>query len=167
MNSNKTTTTSKHYIKYIRIVDNTGYENYLNTVDVYGVLEIMVGDIATYYRLDTEATYKEGMWISVSRCSDVTFPNSKDCEHLYASDEKFKIDIPNLKPIVERVICIPDEDGHIVDLQRIQYISPLNGKFVDDDSYIVTLVSGWEIKLMDKVYSREKLIRLWRMLQNK
>ena len=29
MNSNKTITTSKHYIKYIRIVDNTGYENYL------------------------------------------------------------------------------------------------------------------------------------------
>lgn len=152
--------TNKHYIKHVRIVDNTGYENYLEQGRVYGVLEIMVGDIATYYRLDTEALYREGMWISVGRTADVTFP------------KQTVMDKPMDKPLVvkqsiERVICIPDEDGHIVDLQRIQYISPLNGKFVDDDSYIVTLVSGWEIKLMDKVYSRERLIVLWRALQNK
>lgn len=63
---------------------------------------------------------------------------------------------------IERIICIPDENGHIVDLQRVQYISP-----VDKGSYKVTLVSGWEMPLTDKLYSREKLIGLWRGLQNK
>jgi hypothetical protein len=32
---------------------------------------------------------------------------------------------------------------------------------------VVTLVSGWQMPLTDKLYSREKLIGLWRMLQNK
>jgi len=105
--------------------------------------------------------------VNKSRCSDIT----SDTESGYpfsGVELKHTIDLPSmLKQPIQRIICIPDENGHIVDLQRVQYISPLNGKFVDDDSYIVTLVSGWEIKLMDKVYSREKLIGLWRMLQNK
>jgi len=167
MNSNKTTTTSKHYIKYIRIVDNTGYENYLEKGQMYGVLEKMMGDIASYYRLDVESPYQGGLWVNKSRCSDIT--SDMDSGYPFSSVEvKHTIDLPSmLKQPIQRIICIPDENGHIVDLQRVQYISPLDGKFVDDDSYIVTLVSGWEIKLMDKLYSREKLIGLWRALQNK
>ena len=162
MNSNKTTTTSKHYIKYIRIVDNTGYENYLEKGQIYGVLEKMTGDIASYYRLDVESPYKEGLWVNKSRCSDIT--SDMDSGYPFSSVElKHTIDLPSmLKQPIQRIICIPDVNGHIVDLQRVQYISP-----VDNGSYKVTLVSGWEIKLMDKVYSREKLIGLWRALQNK
>jgi acetoacetate decarboxylase len=151
-------TTDKHYIKYIRIVDNTGYENYLEQGQVYGVLEHMTGDIACYYKLDVESPYKEGCWISVGRCSDMPtgYP-------FRGGELKHTIDLQSMiKPTVERIICIPDENGHIVDLQRVQYVSP-----VDKGSYKVTLVSGWEMPLTDKLYSREKLIGLWRMLQNK
>lgn len=81
-------------------------------------------------------------------------------------DLKTILDLPHVKPIVQRIICIPDENGHIVDLQRVQYISPLDDK-KEGKPYSVTLVSGWEMKLTDDVYSREKLIGLWRMLQNK
>lgn len=76
--------------------------------------------------------------------------------------DKYIVNLPYVKPPIERIICIPDENGHIVDLQRVQYISP-----VDKGSYKVTLVSGWEMPLTDKLYSREKLIGLWRGLQNK
>lgn len=164
-------TTSKHYIKYIRIVDNTGYENYLEKGQIYGVLEKMTGDIASYYRLDVESPYKEGMWISVGRCSEMDgfvdmFVGSVEPKHTV--DLQSMIKPMATHPIVqqlikhERIICIPDENGHIVDLQRVQYISP-----VDKGSYKVTLVSGWEMPLTDEVYSREKLIGLWRGLQNK
>jgi len=171
MNSNKTTTTSKHYIKYIRIVDNTGYENYLEKGQIYGVLEKMMGDIASYYRLDVESPYKEGCWISVGRCSEMDgFINMS----VVSIEPKHTVDLQSMikpmatHPIVqqlikhERIICIPDENGHIVDLQRVQYISP-----IDRGSYKVTLVSGWEMPLTDNLYSREKLIGQWRMLQNK
>jgi hypothetical protein len=151
-------TTNKHYIKHISIVDNTGYENYLEQGQIYGVLEKMTGDIACYYKLDVESPYKEGCWISVGRCSDmpVGYP---------FHDVEFKpvVDLQSMsKQPVQRIICIPDENGHIVDLQRVQYISP-----IDKGSYKVTLVSGWEMPLTDKLYSREKLIGLWRALQNK
>lgn len=43
-------------------------------------------------------------------------------------------DTPNKE--IERVICIPDSGGHTLDLQRVQYISPL-----EKGSYKVTLVS--------------------------
>jgi len=162
MNSNKTTTTSKHYIKHIRIVDNTGYENYLEKGQMYGVLEKMMGDIASYYRLDVESPYQEGLWVNKSRCSDIT----SDTESGYpfsGVELKHTIDLPSmLKQPIQRIICIPDENGHIVDLQRVQYISP-----IDRGSYKVTLVSGWEMPLTEEVYSREKLIGLWRGLQNK
>lgn len=39
---------------------------------------------------------------------------------------------------IERVICIPDSGGHTLDLQRVQYISPL-----EKGGYKVTLVSGY------------------------
>jgi len=64
--------------------------------------------------------------------------------------------------IIERVICIPDSGGHTLDLQRVQYISPL-----EKGSYKVTLVSGWDLPLTDKVYSRQTLIEKWKALQNK
>ena len=145
---------SKLIIKYVRIVDNTSLESYLVQGDVYGVIEETTGDLFHYYRLDVNTPYQEGLWVNKSRCSDV--------ECTVDVTPRYKIDIPDLKPIVQRIICIPDENGHIVDLQRVQYISPL-----EDGSYKVTLVSGWEMKLTDKLYSREKLIGLWRMLQNK
>ena len=164
-------TTSKHYIKYIRIVDNTGYENYLEKGQMYGVLEKMMGDIASYYRLDVESPYKEGCWISVGRCSEMDgFVDMS----VGSIEPKHTVDLQNMiKPMAthpviqqlikhERIICIPDENGHIVDLQRVQYISP-----VDKGSYKVTLVSGWEMPLTEEVYSREKLIGLWKGLQNK
>lgn len=156
---------SKLIIKYVRIVDNTSLESYLVKGDVYGVIEERSGDLYDYYKLDVNTPYHEGLWVSKSRCSAVSFPNSKDCEHLYADnkvDLKAIQNLPYVKPLIERIICIPNESGHIVDLQRVQYISPL-----EDGSYKVTLVSGWEMKLTDKLYSREKLIGLWRGLQNK
>ena len=145
---------SKLIIKYVRIVDNTSLESYLVKGDVYGVVEETTGDLFHYYRLDVNTPYQEGLWVNKSRCCDV--------ECTVDVTPRYKIDIPDLKPIVQRIICIPDESGHIVDLQRVQYISP-----IDKGSYKVTLVSGWEMPLTDEVYSREKLIGLWRGLQNK
>jgi len=145
---------SKLIIKYVRIVNNTSLESYLVQGDVYGVVEETREDLFDFYRLDVNTPYQEGLLVNKSRCCDV------ECTADVTT--RYKIDIPDLKPIVERVICIPDKDGHIVDLQRVQYISPL-----DKGSYKVTLVSGWEMPLTDEVYSREKLIGLWRALQNK
>ena len=166
MNSNKTITTSKHYIKYIRIVDNTSLESYLVQGDVYGVIEETTGDLFHYYRLDVNTPYQEGLWVNKSRCGDITSDITSDTDSGYpfsGVEVKHTIDLPSmLKQPIQRIICIPDENGHIVDLQRVQYISP-----VDKSSYKVTLVSGWEMKLTDEVYSREKLIGLWRGLQNK
>lgn len=64
--------------------------------------------------------------------------------------------------VIERVICIPDSGGHTLDLQRVQYISPL-----EKGGYKVTLVSGWDLPLTDEVYSRQTLIEKWKALQNK
>ncbi len=147
---------SKLIIKYVRIVDNTSLESYLVQGDVYGVVEETTGDLFHYYKLDVNTPYHEGLWVNKSRCSDV---NGKiKAGQAVSLPPMLKQNIDT----VQRIICIPDENGHIVDLQRVQYISPL-----EDGSYKVTLVSGWEMKLTDKLYSREKLIGLWRMLQNK
>ena len=153
---------SKLIIKYVRIVDNTSLESYLVKGDVYGVIEERRGDLYDYYKLDVNTPYQEGLWVNKSRCSDIT--SDMNSGHTFSGVElKHTIDLPSmLKQPIQRIICIPDESGHIVDLQRVQYISPL-----EDGSYKVTLVSGWEIKLTDKLYSREKLIGLWRALQNK
>jgi len=153
---------SKLIIKYVRIVDNTSLESYLVQGDVYGVIEETTGDLFHYYRLDVNTPYQEGLWVNKSRCSDIT--SDMNSGHTFSGVElKHTIDLPSmLKQPIQRIICIPDENGHIVDLQRVQYISPL-----DKGSYKVTLVSGWEMPLTDEVYSREKLIGLWRALQNK
>mgnify|MGYP003408027329 CR=1 FL=1 len=147
---------SKLIIKYVRIVDNTSLENYLVQGDVYGVVEETTGDLFHYYKLDVNTPYQEGLWVNKSRCSDV---NGKiKAGQAVSLPPMLKQNIDT----VQRIICIPDENGHIVDLQRVQYISPL-----EDGSYKVTLVSGWQMPLTDKLYSREKLIGLWRGLQNK
>ena len=147
---------SKLIIKYVRIVDNTSLENYLVQGDVYGVVEETTGDLFHYYKLDVNTPYQEGLWVNKSRCSDV---NGKiKAGQAVSLPPMLKQNIDT----VQRIICIPDENGHIVDLQRVQYISPL-----EDGSYKVTLVSGWQMPLTDKLYSREKLIGLWRALQNK
>jgi hypothetical protein len=153
---------SKLIIKYVRVVDNTSLESYLVQGDVYGVIEETRGDLFDFYRLDVNTPYQDGLWVNKSRCSDIT--SDMDSGYPFSGVElKHTIDLPSmLKQPIQRIICIPDEDGHIVDLQRVQYISP-----IDNGSYKVTLVSGWEMPLTDKLYSREKLIGLWRMLQNK
>ena len=157
---------SKLIIKYVRIVDNTSLESYLVQGDVYGVVEETRGDLFDFYRLDVNTPYQDGLWVNKSRCSDITSDTESDMGsgHTFSGVEsKHTIDLPSmLKQPIQRIICIPDENGHIVDLQRVQYISPL-----EDGSYKVTLVSGWEVLLTDDVYSREKLIGLWRGLQNK
>lgn len=157
---------SKLIIKYVRIVDNTSLESYLVKGDVYGVIEETTGDLFRYYKLDVNTPYHEGLWVNKSRCGDITNDITSDMDSGYpfsGVELKHTIDLPSmLKQPIQRIICIPDESGHIVDLQRVQYISPL-----EDGSYKVTLVSGWEMKLTDKLYSREKLIGQWRMLQNK
>lgn len=142
---------SKLIIKYVRVVDNTSLESYLVQGDVYGVVEETTGDLFDFYRLDVNTPYQEGLWVNKSRCGDITNDITSDMDS-----------VVELKQPIQRIICIPDENGHIVDLQRVQYISP-----VDKGSYKVTLVSGWEMPLTDKLYSREKLIGLWRGLQNK
>ena len=147
---------SKLILKYVRVVDNSMLENYLVQGDVYGVIEESTGDLFHYYKLDVNTPYQEGLWVNKGRCSDV---NGKiKAGRVVSLPPMLKQNIDT----VQRIICIPDENGHIVDLQRVQYISPL-----EDGSYKVTLVSGWEMKLTDKLYSREKLIGLWRALQNK
>ena len=157
---------SKLIIKYVRIVDNTYLESYLVKGDVYGVIEETSGDVFDFYRLDVNTPYQDGLWVNKSRCGDITNDITSDMDSGYpfsSVELKHTIDLPSmLKQPIQRIICIPDENGHIVDLQRVQYISP-----IDKGSYKVTLVSGWEMPLTDKLYSREKLIGLWRALQNK
>lgn len=147
---------SKLILKYVRVVDNSMLENYLVQGDVYGVIEESTGDLFHYYKLDVNTPYREGLWVNKERVEGV---NGKiKAGQVLALPPMLKQNIDT----VQRIICIPDESGHIVDLQRVQYISPL-----EDGSYKVTLVSGWQMPLTDKLYSREKLIGLWRALQNK
>ncbi len=149
---------SKLILKYVRVVDNSMLENYLVKGDVYGVVEETTGDLFHYYKLDVNTPYQEGLWVSKERTEFASFYTKPVPRQAVALPPMLKQKIG----VVERIICIPDESGHIVDLQRVQYISPL-----EDGSYKVTLVSGWQMPLTDKLYSREKLIGLWRALQNK
>lgn len=156
-------------MKTVRMVDTTNLSQFTQG-KVYDVKGETTGDFYDYYLLMADdgiqrwvGKYRVAEGIVVyNKPSDKSFPNTKDvvprnCERLHT------IDLPSmLKQQTQRVISIPDDSGHIVDLQRIQYISP-----IDKGSYKVTLVSGWEMPLTDSVYSREKLIGQWRMLQNK
>ena len=138
----------------VTILDNKNLEHKLTLGKQYEVKGESTGDFHDYYLLLCEDGKQH--WVEKYRValgSDV----------IKFETPKHTIDLLSmLKQPIQRIICIPDENGHIVDLQREQYISP-----VDKGSYKVTLVSGWEMPLTDKLYSREKLIGLWRMLQNK
>lgn len=162
----------------VTILDNKNLEHKLTFGKQYEVKGESTGDFYDYYLLLCDDGKQH--WVEQYRaCKFVTpftvegdYPNSKDYEHLYKrnSGAALPYDFPCIKSLskakAERIICIPDEDGHIVDLQRVQCISPIN-KSGGISSYKVTLVSGWEMKLTDEVYSREKLIGLWKGLQNK
>jgi hypothetical protein len=136
------------------ILDNKNLEDKLTVGKQYEVKGESVGDFHDYYLLLCDDGKQH--WVEKYRVA------------LGSDVIKFEIpihtiDLPSmLKSTVQRIICIPDENGHVVDLQRIQYISP-----IDKGSYKVTLVSGWEMPLTDEVYSREKLVGQWKGLQNK
>ena len=153
---------SKLILKYVRVVDNSMLENYLAQGDVYGVVEETTGDLFHYYKLDVNTPYQDGLWVNKERVEGINGKIKAGRAVSLPTMLKQNIDTIQRIDTVQRIICIPDENGHIVDLQRVQYISPL-----EDGSYKVTLVSGWQMPLTDKLYSREKLIGLWRMLQNK
>lgn len=165
------------------VLDNKNLEHKLTLDKQYEVKGETTGDFYDYYLLlcdDGSKHWVEKYRVAESKSKEILeemglekrYPNTKDCEHLYKcnSGTALPYDFPYIKSLskmpvaqpTERIICIPDENGHIVDLQRVQYISPL-----EDGSYKVTLVSGWQMPLTDKLYSREKLIGLWRALQNK
>lgn len=124
--------------KYI-ITDNRCYEYHLTIGETVYVTERI--NTGMEELLKTTKTRSDGkpLWIRGDMCTK---------------------DTPNKE--IERVICIPDSGGHTLDLQRVQYISPL-----EKGSYKVTLVSGWDLPLTDKVYSRQTLIEKWKALQNK
>lgn len=135
--------------KYI-ITDNRCYESYLTIGETVYVTERITTGMEEL--LKTTKTRSDGkpLWIRGDMCSKAA--------HCTKDTHCIK-DNPT---IIERVICIPDSGGHTLDLQRVQYISPL-----EKGSYKVTLVSGWDLPLTDKVYSRQTLIEKWKALQNK
>ena len=132
------------YTTQYKIVDNRGYEEYLSNGVIVEVIERI--RVEQDELLKTRIIMKDGnpLWIRGDMCTKV-----------------FVTDAVN-STVIERVICIPDSGGHTLDLQRVQHISPL-----EKGSYKVTLVSGWDLALTDKVYSRQTLIEKWKALQNK
>lgn len=135
--------------KYI-ITDNRCYEYYLTIGETVYVTERI--NTGMEELLKTAKTRSDGkpLWIRRDMCSKAA----------HCTKDTPNKDTPNKE--IERVICIPDSGGHTLDLQRVQYISPL-----EKGSYKVTLVSGWDLPLTDKVYSRQTLIEKWKALQNK
>ena len=129
--------------KYI-ITDNRCYESYLTIGETVYVTERINTGMEELLKTTKARSDGKPLWIMGDMCIKDT-PNK---------------DTPNKE--IERVICIPDSGGHTLDLQRVQYISPL-----EKGSYKVTLVSGWDLPLTDKVYSRQTLIEKWKALQNK
>ena len=129
--------------KYI-ITDNRCYESYLTIGETVYVTERIATGMEEVLKTTKARSDGKPLWIRGNMCTKDT-PNK---------------DTPNKE--IERVICIPDSSGHTLDLQRVQYISPL-----EKGSYKVTLVSGWDLPLTDKVYSRQTLIEKWKALQNK
>ena len=132
------------YTTQYKITDNRGYEEYLSNGVIVEVIERI--RVEQDELLKTRIIMKDGnpLWIRGDMCTKV-----------------FVTDAVN-STVIERVICIPDSGGHTLDLQRVQYISPL-----EKGSYKVTLVSGWDLPLTDEVYSRQTLIEKWKALQNK
>ena len=129
--------------KYI-ITDNRCYEYYLTIGETVCVTERINTGMEELLKTTNARSDGKPLWIRGDMCIKDTH-----C-------------IKDNPTIIERVICIPDSGGHTLDLQRVQYISPL-----EKGSYKVTLVSGWDLPLTDKVYSRQMLIEKWKALQNK
>ena len=124
--------------KYI-ITDNRCYEYYLTIGETVYVTERITTGMEELLKTTKARSDGKPLWIRGDMCTKDKETNK-----------------------IERVICIPDSGGHTLDLQRVQYISPL-----EKGSYKVTLVSGWDLPLTDKVYSRQTLIEKWKALQNK
>ena len=108
--------------KYI-ITDNRCYESYLTIGETVYVTERINTGMEELLKTTKARSDGKPLWIMGDMCSKDT-PN-KDTPNK---------DTPNKD--IERVICIPDSGGHTLDLQRVQYISPL-----EKGSYKVTLVS--------------------------
>ena len=100
--------------KYI-ITDNRCYESYLTIGETVYVTERITTGMEETIKARSDG---KPLWIMGDMCIKDT-PNK---------------DTPNKE--IERVICIPDSGGHTLDLQRVQYVSPL-----ENGSYKVTLVS--------------------------
>ena len=132
--------------KYI-ITDNRCYESYLSVGEIVYVTERIDTGVGELLKTTKARTDGKPLWIIGDMCIKDT--------HCIKETQCIK------EPAIERVICIPDSGGHTLDLQRVQYISPL-----EKGSYKVTLVSGWDLPLTDKVYSRQTLIEKWKALQN-
>jgi NAD-dependent dihydropyrimidine dehydrogenase PreA subunit len=127
--------------KYI-ITDNRCYESYLTIGETVYVTERINTGMEELLKTTKARSDGKPLWIRGDMCI-------KDTHCINEST-------------IERVICIPDSGGHTLDLQRVQYISPL-----ENGGYKVTLVSGWDLPLTDEVYSRQMLIEKWKALQNK
>jgi len=135
--------------KYI-ITDNRCYESYLSVGEIVYVTERIDTGVGELLKTTKARTDGKPLWIIGDMCI-------KHTHCIKETQNPCTID-----SAIERVICIPDSGGHTLDLQRVQYISPL-----EKGSYKVTLVSGWDLPLTDEVYSRQTLIEKWKALQNK
>lgn len=141
--------------KYI-ITDNRCYEYYLTIGETVYVTECITTGMEELLKTTKARSDGKPLWIRGDMCiKDTHCSKAAHCT-------KEALCIKDNPTIIERVICIPDSGGHTLDLQRVQYISPL-----EKGSYKVTLVSGWDLPLADKVYSRQTLIEKWKALQNK
>ena len=139
--------------KYI-ITDNRCYESYLSVGEIVYVTERIDTGVGELLKTTKARTDGKPLWI----IGDMCIKEAHCIKHTHCIKETQCIK----EPAIERVICIPDSGGHTLDLQRVQYISPL-----EKGSYKVTLVSGWDLPLTDEVYSRQTLIEKWKALQNK
>ena len=110
--------------KYI-ITDNRCYEYYLTIGETAYVTERINTGMEELLKTTKARSDGKPLWIRGDMCIKDT--------HCIKAAHCTK-DTPNKD--IERVICIPDSGGHTLDLQRVQYISPL-----EKGSYKVTLVS--------------------------
>ena len=146
--------------KYI-ITDNRCYESCLTIGETVYVTERI--DTGMEELLKTTKARSDGkpLWIRGDMCIKDTHCSKAALCTKATHCIKDNPCIKDNSTRIERVICIPDSGGHTLDLQRVQYISPL-----EKGSYKVTLVSGWDLPLTDEVYSRQTLIEKWKALQN-
>ena len=109
--------------KYI-ITDNRCYEYYLTIGETVYVTERINTGMEELLKTTKARSDGKPLWIM----GDMCVKDPQCIKHTHC--------IKDNPTIIERVICIPDSGGHTLDLQRVQYISPL-----EKGSYKVTLVS--------------------------